>query len=87
MDDVRRLPKQTQITKHHCIQDQPNDANGYLAGTLDMTVFGTTAPNTVVGAGGDVTVSVPSLDAHFHWSPGASCPDAAPAGAWANTRI
>ena len=43
-------------------------------GTLKMTVFGTTITTTVVGAGGEVTVSVPIPDGNFSWSPGGTCP-------------
>ena len=51
---------------------QPNDANGYLAGTVDMTVFGTTITSTAVGFGTQQTAHVPIPDGHFKWSPGAS---------------
>lgn len=51
---------------------QPNDANGYLAGTVDMTIFGTTITSTAVGFGTSQTVHIPIPDGHFKWSPGAS---------------
>jgi len=55
------------------IVEQTTDGNGYLAGTLHMTIVGTMVRETVVGAGGEVTVSVPIPDGQFAWSPGASC--------------
>jgi hypothetical protein len=55
-------------------------ANGHASitaqpdGTLKMTIFGTTATSTAVGAGTEVTVSVPIPDGSYSWSPGGTCP-------------
>jgi hypothetical protein len=43
-------------------------------GTLKMTIFGTTATSTAVGAGTQVTVSVPIPDGSYAWIPGGTCP-------------
>ena len=53
---------------------QTTDGNGYLAGTLDMTLFGTRVTSTAVGFDTEQTAVIPIPDQHFHWMPGGICP-------------